>query len=60
MFGNATCRPYFEMLLVCLAIFVRFNKRIWSFCGTSKGFMKALKAFIKPFEVPQRSVRIKI
>ena len=29
-------------------------------CGASKGFMKALKAFIKPFEVPQRSVKIKI
>ena len=26
----------------------------------SKGFMKALKAFIKPFEAPQRSVKIKI
>ena len=25
-----------------------------------KGFMKALKAFIKPFEAPQRSVKIKI
>ena len=23
-----------------------------------KGFMKALKAFIKPFEAPQRSVRV--
>ena len=28
--------------------------------GASKGFMKALKAFIKPFEAPQRSVKIKI
>ena len=28
--------------------------------GTSKGFMNALKAFIKPFEAPQRSVEIKI
>ena len=24
-------------------------------CGTSKGFMKALKAFIKPSETPQKS-----
>ena len=24
-------------------------------CGASKGFMNALKAFIKPFEAPQRS-----
>ena len=29
-------------------------------CGALKGFMKTLKAFIKPFEAPQRSVKIKI
>ena len=29
-------------------------------CGASKGFMKGLKAFMKPFETPQRSVKIKI
>ena len=29
-------------------------------CGASKGFMKAFKAFIKPFEAPQRSVKMKI
>ena len=29
-------------------------------CGASKSFMKALKAFIKPCEAPQRSVKIKI
>ena len=29
-------------------------------CGATKGFMKAFKAFIKPFEAPQRSVKIKI
>ena len=29
-------------------------------CDASKGFMRALKAFIKPFEVPQRRVKIKI
>ena len=29
-------------------------------CGVSKDFMKALKAFIKPFEAPQRSVQIKM
>ena len=28
-------------------------------CGASNGFMKALNAFIKPFEAPQRSVKIK-
>ena len=30
------------------------------FCGASKGFMKAFKAFIKPFEAPQRIAKIKI
>ena len=30
------------------------------FCGASKGFMKVLKAFIKPFEVPKRSGKIKV
>ena len=29
-------------------------------CGASKSFIIALKAFIKPFEAPQRSVKIKI
>ena len=29
-------------------------------CGASESFMKAFKAFIKPFEAPQRSVKIKI
>ena len=28
-------------------------------CGAS-GFIKAFEAFIKPFEAPQRSVKIKI
>ena len=29
-------------------------------CGASKGFKKALKAFIRPFEAPQRSVKTKV
>ena len=29
-------------------------------CGAPKSFMKAFKAFIKPFEATQRSVEIKI
>ena len=29
-------------------------------CGASKGFMKAIKVFIKLFEAPQRIVKIKI
>ena len=28
--------------------------------GTPKGFMKAFKTFIKYFEAPQRSMKIKI
>ena len=29
-------------------------------CGASNCFMKAFKAFIKPFEAPQRGLKIKI
>ena len=29
-------------------------------CGASKAFTKSLKAFMKPFEAPQRSAKIKI
>ena len=29
-------------------------------CGASKGFMKALKAFIKLFEAPQRRMKTNI
>ena len=29
-------------------------------CGASKYFMKVLKAFIKPFEVPLRTAKIRI
>ena len=29
-------------------------------CGASEGFMKDLKTFIKPSELPQRSAKIKI
>ena len=29
-------------------------------CDASEGFMKTLKAFLNPFEVPQRSVKIEI
>ena len=29
-------------------------------CGPSKGFVKFLKAFEKPFEAPQKSVKMKI
>ena len=29
-------------------------------CGASKGFMETFKAFIKPFQAPQKSVEIKV
>ena len=41
----------------------KFDLKIFIFtllCGASKGFLKAFKAFIKPFEAPQKSVKIKI
>ena len=41
----------------CIKIKINSN---FYFHHSSKGFMKALKAFIKPFETPQRSVKIKI
>ena len=31
-----------------------------TFLWASKGFMKAFKVFIKPFDTPQRSVKIKV
>ena len=36
---------------------IQLNFFLTLLCGASKGFMKA---FIKPFETPQRSVKIKI
>ena len=30
------------------------------YCGASNGLMKAFKSFIRPFEAPQSSVKIKI
>ena len=40
----------------------RIEKTIYfhNSCGGSKRFMKVLKAFRKPFEAPQRRVKIKI
>ena len=34
----------------CIEIIVNFNFFPTLLCGASKGFMKAFKAFIKPFE----------
>ena len=39
---------------------INLNFYFHIFGGASKGFTKALKAFIKLFEAPQRSAKIKI
>ena len=44
----------------CIEIKIKLNFILTLLCGSSKGFMKAFKAFLKPFEAPQRSVKIKI
>ena len=44
----------------CTEIKIKLNVYLTLLCGASKGLMKGLKAFIKPFEAPQRSVKIKI
>ena len=43
----------------CIEIIIEADFYFHTFLCASKGFMKALKAFIKPFEAPQRSVKIK-
>ena len=45
-----------------LPILIAENERKFNLIlfGASKGFINALKAFIKPFEVQQRRVKIKI
>ena len=43
-----------------IAIKIKLKFYFTLLCGPSKGFMKAFKAFISPFETPQRSVKIKI
>ena len=44
----------------CIEINIKLIFIFTLLCGTSKGFMKALKALIKPFEEPQRNVKRKI
>ena len=39
---------------------INLNFYFQTSCGASKGFYEGLKVFIKPFEVPQRSVKIEI
>ena len=44
----------------CAEIFILSTSFHSFFCGASECFMKAFKGFIKPFEAPQRSLKIKI
>ena len=39
----------------CIEIKIKLNFYFALLCGALKGFMKALKDFIKSFEIPQRS-----
>ena len=48
---------YFHTSLWCLKRFYEGLKGLHE--TASKGFMKALKAFMKPSEAPQRSAKIK-
>ena len=48
----------FRMLYENVVLNVVLFSRI--FCGASKGFIKASKAFRQPFVAPQRGVKIKI
>ena len=50
----------FPPLLFQKVVLKQKNNVFTLLCGASKGFMKAFKAFIKPFEAPQRNVKIKI
>ena len=59
------CSP-FTTLVLTLPVTIPDEEKnlsyifIFTFCGASKGFMKAFKALIKPFVAPNRSVKIKI
>ena len=39
---------------------INLNSYFHTYLWCLKGFMKAFKAFIKPFEAPQRNVKIKV
>ena len=43
-----------------IEIKIKLNFYFHTFLWCPEGFMKAFKAFIKPFKAPQRSVKIKI
>ena len=49
-----------NVIMEAIEIKIELNFIFTLLCGASKGFMKAFKVFIKPFEAPQKSVKIKI
>ena len=49
-----------EKIESCIKIKINLIVIFTLLCGASKGFMKALKTFIKRFEAPQGSVKVKI
>ena len=46
------------ILEICIKIKLTSVFNFTLLCDVSKGFQKAFKAFMKPFEAPQKSVRI--
>ena len=60
-FSNSTCVHVKKLTLPTRAfqkvVFVKI-KIFFLICGASKGFMKAFKASVKPFEATQRSLKI--
>ena len=39
---------------------MNLNFYFHTFCGATRSFMKSLKSFLKPFDAPRRSVKIKV
>ena len=63
--SNTRMRTNFTVNVPCISesrteIQIKLNFIFTLLCGTLKSFMKAFKAFIKPFKAPQRGVKIKI
>ena len=59
--GNIMFNTFVPVLDEKKILTTREREKIFTLLwGAAKGFMKALKAFIKPFEVPEKSVKRKI
>ena len=52
--------PFLCIKEIYIKIKINLNFYLQTYCGASKGFMKAFNAFMKPFEAPQGSLKIKI